>query len=243
MQPFGQTRARAGGPGALGVLLALALLSGCSSAGSIVGPSGPQASASGSSSSLSDKFSNLLLGTPTMSGPPTTTAAAEGASSPADIDCPGVEIRQGASTFAQSGPDNGSAALSVRYQANFLRSARSCVLHGPNVSMKVGVEGRLILGPSGEPGTVTLPVRLALVREGIQPKTIWTKFYSVPVSVSAGQSNVTFTHVEEDLSFPMPPGNELDQYVIYVGFDPESAPPESRRKPAKAAPKPKAAVR
>jgi hypothetical protein len=232
MQPFGHKHARAGG--ALGALLGLALLSGCSSAGSVMGSSGPQANASGSSSSLGDKFSSLLLGTPTMAAPATTTA---------DIDCPGVEIRQGASTFAQSAQDNGSAALSVRYQANFIRSARSCALHGPNVSMKVGVEGRLILGPAGEPGTVTLPVRLALVREGVQPKTIWTKFYSVPVTVSPGQSNVTFTHVEEDLSFPMPPGNELDQYVIYVGFDPEGAPPESRRKPARPAPKPKAAVR
>lgn len=243
MQPFGQTRARAGGPGTLAALLALALLSGCSSVGSIVGSSAPQASASGSSQSLSDKFSNLLLGTPTMAAPTATTAAAEGAPSPADIDCPGVEIRQGASTFSQSGPDNGSAALSVRYQANFMRSARSCALHGPNVSMKVGVEGRLILGPAGEPGTLTLPVRLALVREGIQPKTLWTKFYSVPVTVSPGQSNVTFTHVEEDLSFPMPPGNELDQYVIYVGFDPDGAPPEPKRKPARPAPKPKSAAR
>lgn len=226
METFGTTRAAE-----IGAILALFLLAGCGSSDML--GSKPTAGSSASSSSLSDKFNALLSGTPTMAGPPATTAAADGNTTPADIDCPGVEIRQGASTFQQSGPDNGSAALSLRYQANFVRSARSCVLRGGNVAMKVGIEGRLILGPAGSPGTYTLPVRLAVVKEGIEPKTIWTKFYQVPVTVSPGESNIAFTHVEEDMSFPMPPGNELDAYVIYVGFDPESAPPEPKRKSAK----------
>lgn len=226
MRAFGTTRAAE-----IGVILALLLLAGCGS--SEMFGSKPDATSSASSPSLSDKFNALLSGTPTMAGPPATTAAGEGNTTPADIDCPGVEIRQGASTFQQSGPDNGSAALSLRYQANFVRSARSCVLRGGNIAMKVGVEGRLILGPAGSPGTFTLPVRLAVVKEGIEPKTIWTKFYEVPVTVSPGESNIPFTHVEEDMSFPMPPGNELDAYVIYVGFDPEGAPPEPKKKPAR----------
>jgi hypothetical protein len=41
------------------------------------------------------------------------------------------------------------------------------------------------------------------------------------------------------MSFPMPPGNELDKYVIYVGFDPDSAALE-KKKPTKPAPKTKA---
>jgi hypothetical protein len=214
----------------MGAILALALLAGCGS--SDMFGSKPTAASSASSSSLSDKFTALLSGTPTMSAPAATTAAADGNPTPADIDCPGVEIRQGASTFQDSGPDNGSAALSLRFQANFVRSARSCVLRAGNVAMKVGVEGRLILGPAGTPGTFTLPVRLAVVKEGIEPKTIWTKFYQVPVTVAPGESNIAFTHVEEDMSFPMPPGNELDAYVIYVGFDPQGA-PEPKKKPAR----------
>ena len=236
MRPSGDTAARAG---VIGAVLALALLSGCS--GSLVGsrPSA-DASAPSSGSSLSEKFNSLLSGTPTMSAPPATNAAAGATITPADIDCPGVEIRQGASTYQQSAPDNGSAALSLRYQANFMRFARTCALRNGAVAMKVGVEGRLILGPAGEPGTFTLPVRLAVVKEGIEPKVIWTKFYSVPVIVPPSQSNVTFTHVEEDMSFPMPPGNDLDAYVIYVGFDPEGAQPEPKKKPGRPAAKPKA---
>jgi hypothetical protein len=164
-----------------------------------------------------------------------TTPPAAATEAP-DIDCPGVEIRQGASTFQQSGTDNGSTALSLRYQANFVRFARECALRAGNVVMKVGVEGRVILGPAGAPGQLALPVRLAVVKEGLEPKTIWTKFYMVPVMMPPGQPNVLFTHVEEDMSFPNPPGDELDTYVVYVGFDPDSAEAE-KKKPTKPPPK------
>jgi hypothetical protein len=158
---------------------------------------------------------------------------------PAEIDCPGVEIRQGASTFQQSGADNGSAALSLRYQASFIRFARECALRAGNVVMKVGVEGRVILGPAGTAGPLALPVRLAVVKEGLEPQTIWTKFYMVPVVMPPGQPNVLFTHVEEDMSFPNPPGDDLDKYVVYVGFDPDSAEAEKKKPAPRAAPKPK----
>jgi hypothetical protein len=213
-------------------MLALVLLSGCSAYDSLTGskPTATTVPAS-SSSSFSDRFNNFVLGAPA------TTAAAGPTSGTPEIDCPTVEIRQGASTFAQSAQAGASDALSLRYQANFVRTARECALRGGNVTMKVGVQGRVILGPAGTAGTVALPIRLAVVKEGLEPKTVWTKFYSVPVTMPPGQPNVLFSHVEEDMTVPMPPGNEFDQYVIYVGFDPDGAPVE--KKPTRPAPKPK----
>jgi hypothetical protein len=236
MQSWVHTAVRAGG---IGVVLALTLLSGCSTYDSLFGsrpsPAPPPAASASSSSSFTDRFSKFVLG---GSATDAQGGAQSGSTGPSDIDCPGVEIRQGASTFAQSAGDNGSAALSLRYQANFLKFARECALRGGNVTLKVGIEGRVVVGPAGASGPITLPVRLAVVKEGLAPRTIWTKFYMVPVMLAPGQPNVLFTQVEEDMSFPMPPGNELDQYVIYVGFDPDSAALE--KKPTKPAPKTKA---
>jgi hypothetical protein len=233
-----RSRARAWVCG-IGVVAALTVLSACSTYDSLFGSrpsttaSAPPAASSSSSPSFTDRFSNFVTG-----GPSTTMAQGD-TPGQADLDCPGVQIRQGASTYDQSAQDNGSAALSLRFQASFVRFARECAQHGGNVTLKVGVEGRLILGPAGAPGEVTLPVRLAVVKEGINPQTIWTKFYMVPVMLAPGQENVRFTQVEEDMTFPMPPGNQFDQYVVYAGFDPNSATPEPKKKPVAPARKPK----
>jgi hypothetical protein len=65
---------------------------------------------------------------------------------------------------------------------------------------------------------------------------IVTKFKRVPVTVAAGETNVGFMDVENDLTFPMPTGKELDAYVIYIGFDeigdkPAKPPPKSTKRP------------
>jgi hypothetical protein len=237
MQSQDHGRAR---PRRAGFLMLLTLLASCStyhglfaarSATAAHASAGAPTSAAAPSGAGEQRFA--LFGFGEGDKKPEQPAATE---SP-DIDCPGVEIRQGASTFQQSGADNGSTALSLRYQASFIRFARECALQGGNVVMKVGVEGRVILGPAGAAGPITLPVRLAVVKEGLEPKVIWTKFYMVPVVMPTGQPNVLFTHVEEDVSFPKPPGDQLDTYVVYVGFDPDSAEAEKKKPAPRAAPK------
>jgi len=71
--------------------------------------------------------------------------------------------------------------------------------------MRVGVQGRVIAGPAGAPSQVDVPLRYAVVKEGVDPKTITTKFRRFPVAVAPGTANVVFTDIEEDLSFPIPP--------------------------------------
>src|SRR3982074_2296795 len=123
-----------GGGGAAPVGLAV-LLSGCSSYDALIGSKPSPAGATGSSSSsFSDRFNNLLLGTPS-----TTVAEGAGAPPPPELDCPTVEIRQGASTFAQSAQESGSNALSLRFQASFVRTAREGALRGANGKREEGV--------------------------------------------------------------------------------------------------------
>jgi hypothetical protein len=145
------------------------------------------------------------------------------------VDCPQTTVRTGASTWQMP---TGVSAPNVRYQATLGQIDRECALLGQTVTAKVGVEGRLLVGPKGGPGNVKVPLRIALVQEGPQPKPLWTKFYLVSVDVPQGQSQVTFGQVEDDLTFPLPPGRDLSRYVIYVGFDPKG---EQSRPPAKGA--------
>jgi hypothetical protein len=153
------------------------------------------------------------------------------ASKPPEFECPSVGIRQGASTLTVSANPAEQSPLNLRYQVGIVNTARECHLNGPTLTMRVGVQGRVVLGPMGTAGEVEIPLRLAVVREAIEPKTITTKLQRITVTLPPGDGNVPFTHVEEDVSFPMPPGAEIDYYIVYVGFDPLAPREPSRRAP------------
>jgi hypothetical protein len=164
---------------------------------------------------------------PSPSGYPTAASASTETPIPAqlkppsmDDNCPTADIRAGAGTLALGTKGQPTSASDVRYQLSFTEIARQCTLVGTTVNVKVGVQGRAIVGPAGAPNEIDIPLRYAVVREGVEPKTITTTFRRVPLSMPPGATNVTFIDVAEDLSFPLPPTEEFLAYVIYVGFDP-----------------------
>jgi hypothetical protein len=204
------------------------ILSGCSS--------GSMPSADPDTGSTS-RFSSLFSGSPS----PAAQTAAGGAGINAD-DCPNVDIRTGTGALTLSGKPPNEAPTDVRYQLNITQVARQCSSSGGNLVMKVGVQGRIIVGPIGGPGQVDIPLRYAVVREGITPRTIATKFKRVAAGVPSGQTNVGFSDVEENLSFPIPSRAELPAYMVYVGFDEIGDGPEKKpiaKKPAAKKPEPK----
>ena len=169
--------------------------------------------------------------------PANAEASAAAAQAMASDDCPTVDIRSGASTYAIGPPGADPTATTLRYQATLARTARECSVLAGTMTVKVGVQGRVILGPAGGPGQIEVPIRLALVQEGVEPKTIWTKAYRVPVTIPPGQANVPFVQIEEDISFPLPKPAELSAYVIYVGFDPALVKEPEKKPPPKKKPR------
>ena len=183
--------------------------------------------------SISDKLNNWLFGT--YAAPSGSNNAANTA---AEVDCPGVNVRQGASTLSITQPGAEAGPMTTRYQVSIARTARECAPLGSVMTMKVGVEGRVLLGPAGGPGQIDVPLRMAVVQEGPNPKTIVSKFYRLAVAIPPGQTSVPFVHVEQDLTFPTPRAADFDSYVVYVGFDPQSLNSKPER-PAKSKQKPK----
>lgn len=216
---------RAGRGGIVAATLAAALgVGACSSSGGTFGGSPSAAQPSDSAgSNLSDRMGSLLFGPRAQTPDPTGNA-------PPEIDCPGVDVRSGASTYSAASTSDATAAA-VRFQATIGQTARECAALGATLTIKVGMQGRMILGPAGVPGTFDVPIRFALVQEGPAPKTVWTKFYRVPVTVPPGQTNVPFVHIEEDMTVPLPKPDDLSAYVVYVGFDPQGAKEKPARKP------------
>ena len=200
------------------------LVSGCSYISNLT--------SSDSSPSLTGRFASFFSGaTPGVTQPSSPTPSAP------EVECPGVDIRTGASTLNIAAKTGAATAGDLRYQVSFGQTARECVVQGDALSVKVGVQGRVILGPMGGPGKVDVPLRYAVVREGAEPKTIVTKFKRIPVVVAPDQTHVQFVDIEEGLSFPLPSSSELSTYVVYVGFD-EIGDRNEKKPPAKGAKKP-----
>jgi hypothetical protein len=211
-----------GGPGrGLAMLAATAVvLSGCGG-GSLLG-----SNASDNSPSIGDRFSQLFG---------SKSQAAGDAPPPAEqneLTCPSVAIRPGASTFAVGAPGKEATGADLRYQATIVRTARDCNLSGGQVTARIGIQGRVIAGPGGAPPTVDVPMRVAVVQDGVTPKTVFTKAYQTNVSMSA-DSSVTFSLVAEDVVYPVPTGNAGDSYVFYIGFDPQALKPEPKARAKK----------
>src|ERR1700716_4387259 len=212
----------AGRAGRLRVALALAVagaLSGCGG-GSMFGAS------SDSSPSISDRFGQLFA----------WKSQAVGEAPPPAVDneltCPSVSIRAGASTFAMAAPGKQAVGNDLRYQATITRTARDCTQTGDQITARIGIQGRLIAGPAGTPGTVEIPLRVAVVQGGVQEKTIATKVYHTTLSMSEATS-VPFSLVAEDMVYPVPPGATGDSYIFYIGFDPQAVKPEPAARAAR----------
>jgi hypothetical protein len=183
-----------------------------------------------SGGSLNDIGGMILTGQANRPPAPAATAESE------ELECPTVVVREGTSTLSLYSTKDPSP-LSLRYQGSIGRTARECKVVAKMVLMKIGVEGRIIVGPVGAPGKVDVPLRLAVVREGPLPATILNKTYTVPVTIEPGASNVPFVQVDDTVSFPMPAKvSDLEAYVVYIGYDPEAlkkkAPPPRQRKAA-----------
>ena len=171
-----------------------------------------------SSDSVGATFGNLLAFNTSRPGP--VPAAAHPGDEP--LRCPGLEVLDGTSsyrTYAGADQSNGN----VRYQFSMGDVARDCTRSGTDILMKVGVEGRVLLGPAGAAGSFTVPVRIAVRRDSDQ-KPAAAKLYQVPATIAAGETTGSFTIVTDPIAVPFITAHADDDYTILVGFDSATKP-------------------
>jgi len=205
------------GRAALFAVTALAL-AGCGG-GSLLGTS-----SGGSDSSIGSRFSQLFGSKSQAVGEPAPSAAQE--ASDAQLTCPPVAIRAGASTLGVGLPGKPASGSDLRYQITITRTARDCNLNAGQVTARIGIEGRVIVGPAGAPPTVDIPIRVAVVQEGVGDKVIFTKAYRTSVAMADNSDSTVYSFVAEDVVYPAPKGDAGDAYVFYIGFDPNGLKPQ-----------------
>jgi hypothetical protein len=133
--------------------------------------------------------------------------------------CPRVEVRQEAEHYSMYVPRQPLDAKNLRYEAVFSKTARQCDFRSDYIAIRYGFAGRVIVGPAGGPGEVTLPVRVVFA--GKHDAVVWSKQLKITVAVPPDAGSQFFTHVGDDLVYQLRFGEKLNDFRIYVGFDTE----------------------
>lgn len=131
-----------------------------------------------------------------------------------DAPCPRVEVIQGrAATRAYAGGRTGSNQA-LRHQISVVDVSRECVAlpDGTN-QIRVGVLGRVLIGPQGGAGRYEAPLRIVVRTPS---RTFENRVRRVSATVASGQTQADFVHVEEDLRLPLSVGSN---FLIEVGID------------------------
>ena len=131
-----------------------------------------------------------------------------------------VDVREGAAAHrVYAGAQSNST---VRYQFSMGDIARECRVQGNQLVLKIGVEGRVLLGPAGSPGSFSVPVSIA-VRDEATRKYVATRNFRVAANIAQGSANTEFAVVSDEIAVPFKSLAANEDYIIFVGFDGASA--------------------
>jgi hypothetical protein len=130
--------------------------------------------------------------------------------------CPPVQVRSGTSTIEVYERGHEKEQAYVRYLASISQTARECSLSGDTLTIKVGVAGRVVAGPKGSAGNITLPVRIAVTKQLGGDGPIYSQLFKLPVTLSPPTFGANYNHVEQIVvQVPVADRN----LIVFVGFD------------------------
>ncbi|PDT02214.1 hypothetical protein CO666_21610 [Rhizobium chutanense] len=193
----------------------LALLTSCNSLG-IGGDSKPAAAAQPSGNA---QIMPLAPANPSSNNPSIGTAkTAQGTVAPVvQGACPQIFMRDQDAIFRTYAKGKKDDPQQIVVQASFGDYTRQCSLSDTNLTMTVVAQLRLITGPAGAPGPVTLPIRVSIVDGETVLYSEVTKFAT---EIPAGAPGTQVIFRKDGIKMPVGAGALVR---VNVGFDTQPA--------------------
>ena len=127
--------------------------------------------------------------------------------------CPAITLRDGTASFTtyqRGGQDNPDKLI---YQSAITDATRSCTRANGQMTITVGVAGKVVTGPVGTPGTVQMPIRVAVVRGD---QVIFSQLYRHQAQVTNVVGATQFLFTANNIVVPVPTARDMQ---ILVGYD------------------------
>jgi hypothetical protein len=126
--------------------------------------------------------------------------------------CPAVTLREGTAAYTtyQRGAAPGDRSKII-YQASISDVTRSCARADGTMTISVAAAGRVVPGPVGGAGTITMPIRVVALRGS---EVLYTKLHKHQVTIGTEATQFLFT--DPDVVIPIPENGTVQ---VYAGFD------------------------
>jgi hypothetical protein len=130
--------------------------------------------------------------------------------------CPRFQVwaREGYVTIYE--PGKVGDGLAVMHRGEITQTARECQIEPGRITVKVGFSGRVLLGPKGKTGQITLPLNV-FVTDSKREKLVNEKVkVDVPIAL---EKPIGYFSMVRTVSFPIAEGSRPAEFEVYVGFD------------------------
>jgi hypothetical protein len=196
---------------------AVSLLGGCGMSSLTSGLGGGMFGGSTSKSDVATVSEDQLL-----SAAKNNDSSATGSTSIGEVagGCPRfiVAARDNNITFYE--PGRTGDGLAIMHRGEITKTARECQVGPGSVTVKYGFSGRVLLGPKGKPGNISLPLNVS-VNDSKRAK-IASDTLKVDVEVGTEKPIGYFSAVRT-VTFAIPEGSRPGEFEVMVGFDSKAA--------------------
>jgi hypothetical protein len=130
--------------------------------------------------------------------------------------CPRLSVSPRGSNLTIYEDGRAGDGLAIMHRGEITKTARECQIEPGRVTVKYGFSGRVLLGPRGKGGNITLPVNVTVTdtkREKIASDSI-----NVAVNVAVDNPIGYFSAVRS-VTFDIPEGSRPGEFEVFVGFD------------------------
>ena len=134
--------------------------------------------------------------------------------------CPAVTLREGTAFYNTYEKKAEEDPTKLVYQSSISAVTRKCAYGGGMITMDIAVAGKVVPGPLASDGTVTMPIRIAVMSG---EEVLYSNLAKYDVTVAKASGATQFIFHDPNVTFPTP---EPGTVQVFAGYD--EGPPKKK---------------
>lgn len=130
--------------------------------------------------------------------------------------CPRFTVSSRDNTLTIFEPGRVGDALGVMHRGEITKTARDCEVEPGRVTVKYGFSGRILMGPKGRGGNVSLPVTVTVTDSKRERLTGERMIVDAAIAVD---KPIGYFSIVRSVTFNIPEGSRPGEFEVFVGFE------------------------